>query len=90
MFVVRLHPAAAKALARFGAADQKRIKKGLQRLADDPKMKRSGADIKRLQGTRGRQDLFRIRIGEFRAIYAVEGNQVLITEIFPRGQGYDI
>lgn len=59
------------------------------RLQDDPVTKCPCADVKRFSGTRGRQDLFRIRIGGFSAVYAVRGDEVLVTDIFPRGRGYD-
>lgn len=89
-FEVLLHPSAAKALANLASKDRERVKTALTHLKDDPVTKRSGADIKRLSGTRGRQDLFRIRIGGFRAVYAVQGDQVLVTDIFSRGRGYEI
>jgi len=41
-----------------------------------------------LKGTKGREDLYRLRIGDYRAVYAVEGDAVLVTEIFLRGKGY--
>ncbi|MGD0550826.1 MAG: type II toxin-antitoxin system RelE/ParE family toxin [Candidatus Bathyarchaeia archaeon] len=41
-----------------------------------------------MRGTKGREDLFRLRIGDYRVIYAVVAGIVYITDIFHRGKGY--
>lgn len=87
---ILVHPKVDKELARLGAKESARIRTVLLRLADNPRESRPGADIKKLKGTHGRQDLYRIRIGEFRAIYAVTDDEVLVTDLFRRGQGYDL
>jgi mRNA-degrading endonuclease RelE of RelBE toxin-antitoxin system len=48
-----------------------------------------GSCIVRLRGTRERADLFRLRIGDYRAIYAIEDQAVYVTELFHRGRGHD-
>jgi mRNA interferase RelE/StbE len=83
-----LHQRAVKFLEDMDKRTRDRIKRSLRKLQEDPIRSRSGADIKRLVGTRGRQDLFRLRVGDFRVIYAAEGDAVWITEIFSRGKGY--
>lgn len=87
---VLLHPTASKALRSLSTEDRARVRAALGALATDPFTSRAGADIKRLKGTHGRQDLFRLRIGDFRAVYAVEGDDVLVTDLFRRGTGYDV
>lgn len=87
-FQVLLHPAVRKTLSSVPDDDRQRIKTALGRLAEDPVTTRSGVDIKRLTGTRGRGDLFRLRIGTYRAVYAVDGNEVLVTDLFRRGRDY--
>jgi mRNA interferase RelE/StbE len=87
-YQVKLHREVAKTLARMNAKTRSRIIRALRILQDDPFQPRSGADIVRLKGTRGRQDLFRLRIGDYRAIYAVEDNMVYVTDLFQRGKGY--
>lgn len=88
-YIVLLHPKVAKALTRLPSADKKRVKTALNRLAEDPVTPRPGADILRLSGTRGRGDLFRILIGTYRATYGVEKDEVLVTDFFIRGRGYE-
>jgi mRNA-degrading endonuclease RelE of RelBE toxin-antitoxin system len=38
---------------------------------------------------KGRQDLYRLPIGDYRAIYAIEDKVVYVTDLFHRGKGYD-
>ena len=87
-YEVKLHREVAKTLAGMSPKIRSRIIRALRALQRDPFQSRSGADIVRLKGTRGRQDLFRLRIGDYRAIYAVEDNVVYVTDLFPRGKGY--
>lgn len=87
-FDIRLHPDAIKFLKGLDEGTRSRIKSALRNLEDDPFKKRPKADIKKLIGTKGREDLYRLRIGDYRAIYAIEGNTVWVTEIFLRGKGY--
>ena len=70
----------------FSRDEQKRIRNGLPVLAEDPFTPRSGADIKPLQQTVPKK--YRLRIGDFRIIYTMQGDNVMIIEIFRRGKGY--
>lgn len=88
-YEVRLHREVAKALSRMEPKLRARIKHGLRALEENPYESRSSADIVRLKGTKGRHDLFRLRIGDYRAIYAAEGNVVYVTDLFHRGRGYE-
>ncbi len=89
-YSILLHPKVLKALGSVHADDRARVKRALRVLASDPFTPRSGADIKRLRGVGGRQDLFRLRIGHYRAIYAVVAKEVLVTDLFERGAGYEV
>lgn len=87
---VLAHPKVEQVFSKLLAKEKARIRAVLDRIASDPFNPRPGADIKRLKGTRGRQDLFRVRIGEFRAIYAVDASSILVTDLFRRGAEYDL
>jgi mRNA-degrading endonuclease RelE of RelBE toxin-antitoxin system len=51
---------------------------------------RSGrGDLKRLRGTRGREDLFRLRVGDYRVVLAISAREIRVTRIIHRGEGYD-
>ncbi len=85
---IRVHSGAVKFLRELDADTRDRIKLALKSLENDPFRNRPKADIKKLEGTKGRENLYRLRIGEYRAIYAVQGNTVWVTEIFLRRKGY--
>jgi mRNA-degrading endonuclease RelE of RelBE toxin-antitoxin system len=86
-FRVLLGAKAERAFRKLSAKDRERIREALLQLETDPKGARSGADIKALRGT---SRLWRIRIGSWRAIYGVEGKDVIVTDTFPRSRGYDV
>ena len=64
-----------------------RIKEALAELEDDPFRPRPKGDIKRL--SRPHRDYFRLIVGNYRVIYVVEGQRVLVAKIIPRSEGYD-
>jgi mRNA interferase RelE/StbE len=67
---------------------RERIKSALRSLGGNPFEARSGVDIMRLEGTKDRQDLYRLRVGDYRAIYAIESKVVYVTDLFHRGREY--
>jgi len=87
-YEVRLHPAVAAVFSSLDSDLKERLKRALLELARDPFRPRPKADIKKLRGTRGRQDLFRLRVGTWRVVYAVESNVIYVTDMFERGRGY--
>ena len=58
-----------------------------EQLKEKPYLPRSGADIKKLEGSFD-PALYRIRVGEYRAIYAIIEKEVRITTILHRSKGY--
>lgn len=77
----------AGALARLEPGLRSRIKKGLKRLAEDPFTKRSGCDIKQLHGSSGTV-FYRLRVGDYRAVYAVKGRKIMVTVVGHRSKAY--
>ena len=84
---ILLSQTAVSQLGLLSSKQMNRIKKGLKQLEDDPFQKRSGADIKKLV-TPSDPPLFRLRIGNYRAIYFVVEQEVRVTEIIHRSKGY--
>jgi len=64
-----------KALKKFSLKEQKQIKAMLLRLRSG---EIKGLDVKKL---RGREDIFRVRKGDLRIIYRLEGKEVYILKI---------
>ncbi len=75
-----------KQYAGLEKGEQKRIKNTLFELEKDPFTPRSSADIKPLSGTNPKK--YRLRVGDFRVIYSIEGGDVKRIEVFRRGKEY--
>ena len=85
-FRITLSETAVRQLRKLEKGDRDRIARALRALEDEPFRARSKADIRILEGTQPRK--YRIRIGEYRAVYAVAGSEVKVAEIFTRGREY--
>ncbi len=84
---VFLSDTAVRQLRALQVKTRTRIKEALTELGDDPFRPRSKADIKRLK--RPHREYFRLRIGNYRAIYVVEGHRVLVAKILLRSKAYE-
>lgn len=85
-FRVSLSETAVRQLRRLPKDAQGRMTKALRVLEEDPFRPRPKADIRPIEGTEPRK--YRIRLGIYRAVYAVVGREVRVLEIFTRGRGY--
>jgi mRNA interferase RelE/StbE len=86
-YEVLLSETAIRQFKRLSKDLQKRIKTTLGELKNDPYRPRSKANIKKLKGPK--RDYYRIKIGNYRAIYVIEGKQVKVAKILPRSIAYD-
>ena len=66
---------------------QIRIKEALYELGTDPYKPRPKCDIKKIKGPK--RQYYRLRVGNYRAIYVVENKNVKIAKILPRSKAYD-
>lgn len=84
MYQIVYRKSAQKALVKMPKATAKRFLAAFERIADT--LDTTGLDIKPLQGREG----FRLRIGEWRAIYRVVAGQLVIevVDIGSRGDIY--
>ena len=86
-FRILLSQTAVSQLSLLNSRQKKRVKDAILKLEDVPFRRRSGVDIKKLV-TQDDPPLFRLRIGDYRAIYFVMGSEVRVTEIIHRSKGY--
>ncbi len=86
-FRILLSQTAVSQLSLLNSKQKKRVKDALLKLEDNPFRRRSGVDIKKLV-TQDDPPLFRLRIGDYRAIYFVIESEVKVTEIIHRSKGY--
>jgi len=82
-FTVMLSPDVQKYLNGLDKKRVKNIKTHLKELERDPFKPRAGCDIDIVAGS-GRPPMYRLRMGEFRATYFVEGQAVYVTDLFPK------
>lgn len=86
-FRVLLSQTAVSQLSLLNSKQKKRVKGALMNLENSPFRRRSGLDIKKLV-TPDEPPLYRLRIGDYRAIYFVIDSEVRVTEIIHRSKGY--
>ena len=82
-FIVMLSPDTQKYLDNLDKKRAGNIKKHLKELEKDPVKPRAACDIDIVAGS-GRPPMYRLRMGEFRAMYFVEDQAVYVTELFPK------
>ncbi|MFQ5909320.1 MAG: type II toxin-antitoxin system RelE/ParE family toxin [Thermoplasmata archaeon] len=87
MYEILLSKTALRQLRRLPADIEQHMREKMRVLADDPFHSRSGADI-RLVWSHEEPRLYRLRIGEYRVLYFVVGNEVRVTEILHRSRAY--
>lgn len=85
---VLLSKSAIKYLESLDKRTQGRIKSSLSELESDPFQPRPKADIKKLHKL-SKHVLYRVRTGDYRAVYTVEGSEIKVANIFRRGKGYE-
>jgi mRNA interferase RelE/StbE len=81
---VLLSPRAQKEYYALEQDIKDRIKKSLNELAAGSKR----LDAKKLKGTGEREDLFRLRVGDYRITYYPESDIINVIRIDHRGKGY--
>lgn len=84
---VLLSKTARRQLDRLPRDANRRIREKLRVLEDDAIRPRPGADIRPLWG-HDDPPLYRLRVGDYRVLYFVLPEEVRITEIVHRSQGY--
>lgn len=83
---IEIHKSAAKSLQELDSGTRDRIVSELKSFANEPTTSKS--DIKKLKGIKGKQDLYRLRIGNYRVIYAIQDDVMWVIEIMNREKGY--
>ena len=86
-YKVLLSETALRQYKRLSSEMRKRVKSILAELKNDPYKVRPKADIKKLKEPK--RDYYRLRIGNYRAMYVVEGKKVKVAKILPRSSAYD-
>jgi len=85
-FRVVVSETAARQLRKLARDRRSQVAKGIRVLEEDPFRPRPRADIRAIEGTEPAK--YRLRIGNYRVVYAVVEREVKVIEVFIRGRGY--
>lgn len=85
---VLLHPIANKFLSTIDKKISEKIKNELKILGQSPYSNK--LNVKQLKGIDKKPIPFRLRLGEYRAIYFIEKDEIFVTDIFHREKGYKL
>jgi mRNA interferase RelE/StbE len=75
--------AAARTLSRMPRNTEELIRGKLRQLADDPSTLTN--NVKALKGSDGRH---RLRVGDWRVLFTIVADQIIVHEVGPRGSIY--
>jgi mRNA-degrading endonuclease RelE of RelBE toxin-antitoxin system len=84
---VFLHEKAEKFLDMLDSKTRISIKDHLKMLSKDPYSR--ALDTKKLKGIGKKPYIFRLRVGNYRIIYFIQQNEILVTDIVRRETGYN-
>lgn len=84
MYEILLSKEAHKFVAKQDATTKKRLKTAFLELAEDPF---SNRNVKRIRGT---HDLLRLRVGDYRIVFSIEDDRmvIMVIDIDNRGDVY--
>ena len=85
-YKILISESARKQLNDLQEGECQRIRSNLKELKAYPRKRRARADIKKLHDVN--PELYRLRVGSFRIVYAIIGDEVRVTEIMRRGRDY--
>jgi mRNA-degrading endonuclease RelE of RelBE toxin-antitoxin system len=83
---LKFAPGVQEFVSTLAPEPKKRIRAALEAIRQDPRA--SGLDIKVLRKD-GAQRYFRVRVGEYRIVYAPRGAHTYVWRIMHRSEGYE-
>ena len=85
-YKVLISETGSRELRELEEAQRNRIKDRLRELAKDPFSTSHRMDLKKLAGTK--RTYYRLRVGEYRVIYFIDGNTIKVVRIAHRSAVY--
>lgn len=74
---IQITKTAIKTIKKLDTVTRERILNGIKQLPF--------GDVKKLQGY---SDFYRLRIGNYRILYTSDGNNIIVSDVLPRGEAY--
>lgn len=84
-YEIEFTQSAEKAFRKLPRQVQRRFSAALQLLRQDPRRRRPGCDVRLLSGA---ANAWRLRVGDYRGIYAIEESKIVFTRFGHRGDIY--
>ncbi len=81
---ILLSTPARKEYEKLDEIGKTRIKNALKKVAKGIK-----TDVRKLKGIKGREDLYRLRVGDYGIIYYEDADCIKVTQIIHRSKGYE-
>jgi mRNA interferase RelE/StbE len=81
---VLLSSEAQREFERFNPAIRRQVRSGFLTFAETGR-----GDVKKLKGIGKEPDLFRLRVGNYRIVFAMNPREIRVTRIISRSEGYD-
>jgi len=78
---VKFSKEAKKYVSKLDSISKLRLRKAFEKLSAEPPQ----GDIKPMQG---QDNIYRLRVGDLRALFTIDNELILVTKIAPRGEVY--
>jgi mRNA interferase RelE/StbE len=84
-YEIEFTSSAERAFRKLPQEVQRRFSRAFDLLRQDPRRRRPGCDVRLLSGA---ANAWRLRVGDYRGIYAIEGLKVIFTRFGHRANVY--
>ncbi|MHB8585059.1 MAG: type II toxin-antitoxin system RelE family toxin [Thermoplasmatota archaeon] len=85
---IRLRAEAAATIRSLPPSTKKRIRQALVELRGDPQGATGAQDIRKLSSKNVRAVVYRVRVEDWRVVYAIEAPEIQVARVFHRREGY--
>ena len=83
---LKVEPSALEELRGLAPEPKRAVRAALDLLSEDPRGR--GLEWKRLETSQTAEPIFRLRVGDYRVVYVVDGPVTRVVRIFHRREGY--
>ena len=85
MLEIQFTRSAEREFGRLPREVKRRFARAIEALAEDPTRSRPGVDVRRLHGS---EPAWRLRVGDYRGIFALEERRIVFTRFGHRSRVY--
>lgn len=85
---VKVAARAAEAMRELAPQTKRRLKSAILDLPEDPQGHKGLLEVKRLRSPNVEATFYRLRVGDWRAVYRIKGRVIEVIRVFHRREGY--